>query len=153
MISGRSFYFHDPVCDRSRSSRNDLDTNTGRQYSDGTMLKWISNWFAQLRDWWRGRPRRNDFAGVVIIDASADATNDLRAWKLVLVGTPEKAKWLRFECPCRCGEILALNLMRSHSPHWVCERHVDGTLTVHPSVDATKCGSHFWIRRSVIHWV
>jgi hypothetical protein len=43
--------------------------------------------------------------------------------------------------------------MRSHSPHWVCEQHDDGTLTVHPSVDATTCGSHFWIRRSVIHWV
>ena len=72
---------------------------------------------------------------------------------LVLAGSPERPKWLRFDCPCRCGEVLALNLMASHSPRWAAESHEDGTLSVRPSVDATRCGSHFWIRRSRIDWV
>ena len=55
--------------------------------------------------------------------------------------------------PTRREAEEALNLMASHHPHWTTDLHDDGTLTVHPSVDATSCGSHFWIRRSQIDWV
>jgi hypothetical protein len=68
------------------------------------------------------------------------------------VGTNEKKKWLRFVCPCGCGAVLALNLMRSQTPCWTVQEHEDGSISVQPSVDAQKCGAHFWVRRNRIDW-
>jgi hypothetical protein len=117
------------------------------------MFSWLRNLIDALRRWLFGARRRDRFASVVLMDATANASKELGQGKLVLVGSEEKQKWLRFECPCGCREILALNLMKSHTPHWTVTRHDDGTVSVHPSVDATTCGSHFWIRRNDIQWV
>ncbi len=96
---------------------------------------------------------RPDFAGVTTVGSMDDFEDPASAKHLVVVCDGERLKWLRFMCPCGCGETIALNLMRSHSPRWTVERHDDGTLSVTPSVDSTTCGSHFWIRRSRIAWV
>ena len=117
------------------------------------MVFWFQNLLDSLRDWWRRCRRRHRFEGLVRLDTGAEQGAAIRAQKLVLVGSEEKPKWLRFACPCRCGDVLALNLMASHSPRWNVEIHPDQTVTVNPSVDATKCGSHFWIRKSGIEWV
>ncbi len=114
---------------------------------------WLQEILDSLREWWRKRRRRRHFKGIARFDTESDSSAALRSQKLVLIGSEEKPKWIRFACPCRCGEVLALNLMASHSPRWTVEFHPDQTLTVNPSVDATKCGSHFWIRRSRIDWV
>lgn len=117
------------------------------------MIHWFLDLLDDARSWLRRLRRRRRFNGVVSLDSGADPASALRAHDLVLVGPEEKPKWLRFACPCRCGEVLGLNLMPSHSPRWTVEVHPDGTVTVNPSVDATKCGSHFWIRKSRIDWV
>jgi hypothetical protein len=69
-----------------------------------------------------------------------------------LVAPAGKQKWLILKCPCGCGQEIALNLMRSHSPRW----HVNVTsaqqFNVHPSVDATSCGAHFWLRGGRVSW-
>jgi len=83
------------------------------------------------------------------MDDDGDA---IAAGHLVVIADGARLKWLRFRCPCGCGDTIALNLMRSHSPHWDIEEHGDGTLSVRPSVDATSCGSHFWLRRSHVAW-
>ncbi len=114
---------------------------------------WLLNLVEDVRSFWRKLRRRKRFKGVVRLDSGADSTPEFRSQKLVLVGSKEKPKWLRFACPCRCGEVLALNLMSSHTPRWLVDVHPDDTVTVNPSVDATKCGSHFWIRKSRIDWV
>ena len=101
-----------------------------------------------------GSPRRaTEFAGVVFVESGVDPAPHIRKRRLVLVGSQERAKWLRFLCPCGCGQIMALNLMRSHSPHWDVTDHGDGTVSVTPSVHATKCGSHYWLRRNRVDWV
>lgn len=117
------------------------------------MIRWFRQLLSRFRQWWRRRRRSHAFAGVAYRDHTADPAPDYTAGKLVIIGPPEMAKWLRFSCPCGCGEILALNLMPNHAPRWSVEPHPDGTLTVFPSVDATTCKSHFWIRRSKIVWV
>jgi hypothetical protein len=116
-------------------------------------MKWLFRLIASIRAWWRKRRRRNVFDSIVRLDAACDPTEALKDGRLVIIGTVEKAKWLRFKCPCRCGNVIALNLMRSHYPHWTISLNQDNTLTVNPSVDATTCGSHFWIRRNQIQWV
>jgi hypothetical protein len=117
------------------------------------MRFWLQNIVVDVREWWRKLRRRRRFKGVAQLESGADPDAVLRARKLVLVGPEGKPKWLRFACPCRCGDVIALNLMASHSPRWTVDAHPDGTLTVNPSVDAAKCGSHFWVRRSRIAWV
>lgn len=61
-------------------------------------------------------------------------------------------KWLLFTCPCGCNQKIALNLMLSHSPHWKVEVQTPSRFSVHPSVDATQCGAHFWLRDGKVIW-
>jgi hypothetical protein len=116
-------------------------------------------WFRKAADairvWWVRRRRRTSFDCVAVCASDEDPSAEIWAGRLVLIGSAEKPKWLRFACPCRCGEVLSLNLMQSHYPRWAMKNNADGTLTlnVSPSVDATACGSHFWIRGNRIHWV
>jgi hypothetical protein len=117
------------------------------------MIRWFLQLFARISQWWRSRRRSNAFSGVEFFDHTVDPASALNARRLVLIGPAEKPKWLRFCCPCGCGEVLALNLMVSHSPRWKVELHPDGTLSASPSVDATACGAHFWIRRNAVKWV
>lgn len=106
-----------------------------------------------VRAWWARRRRRKSFAGVAVHASHEDPSVEIRAGKLVLVGMADRPKWLRFDCPCRCGEVLSLNLMGSYYPKWTVKANDDGTLDVSPSVDARACGSHFWIRGNRIDWV
>lgn len=69
-----------------------------------------------------------------------------------LIGESGAYKWAQMQCPCGCGEVLALNLMRSHRPRWEVHVFGKGLFSVNPSVDARKCGAHFWIRKNRIIW-
>ncbi|WP_420813195.1 DUF6527 family protein [Pararobbsia silviterrae] len=71
---------------------------------------------------------------------------------IALIGSADNLKWARFKCPCGCGEVLALNLMPSHSPRWTVSSAPDGAISIFPSVDATACGAHFWIRNGRLRW-
>ena len=111
-----------------------------------------------LRRFWHGlfhfgRRRKTSFRGVTYVSSMDAADKPTSKGRLVVVGPKGRPKWLRFLCPCGCGEVVALNLMASHSPKWAIRDEGDGTLSVSPSADSTTCGSHYWIRRSRIHWV
>jgi len=69
-----------------------------------------------------------------------------------VVGSGPSAKWVRFLCPCGCGSVLALNLMKSYLPRWTMMRDPKNRLTVHPSVHSTTCGAHFFIRSNRVEW-
>jgi len=69
-----------------------------------------------------------------------------------LVESTGHKKWALMRCPCGCGETLALNLMRTHSPCWTVRLNIRGDVTVEPSIDATKCGAHFWLRNGIVVW-
>src|SRR5579862_3701605 len=110
-------------------------------------------WLSQLWRWLFPPKRKNVFCSVAYVDSISQTDKPLRQGKLVVVGAKEHPKWLRFVCPCGCGEIVALNLMKSHSPRWTVALHDDSTLTVHPSIDSKTCRSHYWIRQNQVHWV
>jgi len=117
------------------------------------MTNWYKNTIGFIRNWWRQRRRYNNFTGVAFLEPHVDPAEELHRRKLVIIGSRGNPKWLRFACPCRCGEIIALNLMQSFTPRWRVEIHPNKTVSVVPSVDVVSCQSHFWIRENRIHWV
>ncbi|WP_425265716.1 DUF6527 family protein [Acidovorax radicis] len=42
--------------------------------------------------------------------------------------------------------------MSSHSPRWEVKILSKTSFSVHPSVDATSCGAHFWLRNGRVIW-
>ena len=61
--------------------------------------------------------------------------------------TPAAPKWLAFDCPCRTGHQIMLNLDRRRTPYWT----VTNTrrLTVSPSIDSYGPGRrcHYFVRQ------
>ena len=83
------------------------------------------------------------------VGSVSDIPSRLGPADVVLVDT----KWAVLGCPCRCGELLWLNLMENAGRRW--RASLDGDkITLSPSVwSTTECKSHFWVRSGRIRWV
>lgn len=56
-------------------------------------------------------------------------------------------------CPCGCGDVIELNLLKKARPCWSVTEHPDGSVSVRPSVWRRQgCRSHFFLRRGHIEW-
>ena len=84
-----------------------------------------------------------------LVDAQAPKGDEI-----IFVGSPASRKWAVIQCPCGCGHVLNVNLMRTHRPHWTLQTHGDRTMTLLPSlwVKDAKCRSHFFMHRNRIVW-
>jgi hypothetical protein len=73
---------------------------------------------------------------------------------IVIVGGVDWAKWVLMKCPCGCGEVLTLSLMKSFRPRWKLKVSKKNRITLSPSVwKKDGCRSHFYIRKSKLRWV
>lgn len=103
-------------------------------------------------NWWQWLPL---FPWRIVAAVSAADEIPLRLPRngIVLVGTRERPKWFAFDCPCRTGHRIMINMDRANAPHW----KVSGNskLTLWPSIDyrtsARRC--HYFIRNGRIDWV
>lgn len=102
-----------------------------------------------VRGFLRALRRTDSFSDVEEVNS---ATAPRRQRQILLVGTPEKLKWVKFICPCGCGQVIALNLMTSHYPRWTLSRDGVGRVTLSPSVHSTTCGAHFFVRSNSVEW-
>ena len=77
---------------------------------------------------------------VETVEAADEVPKTLPVDGAILVGTTRYPKWLAFDCPCRTGHRILLNLHKTRRPYW----RVTSTdrLTVRPSVDVRN-----WDRR------
>ena len=56
-------------------------------------------------------------------------------------------------CPCGCGAVIELNLLKKARPCWTPHEHPDGLVSLVPSVWRRQgCRSHFYLRRGRIDW-
>jgi hypothetical protein len=103
--------------------------------------------------WWQWLPlpwRRWRVVGHV--DAGDEVPDRLPSKGAVLVGSSAQPTWIAFDCPCRTGHRLMVNLDSRRRPAW----HIDTArrLTIRPSVDNItqdrRC--HFFIRGGKIVW-
>lgn len=56
-------------------------------------------------------------------------------------------------CPCGCQAIIQLNLLPDAKPCWRVEEHLDGAVSLTPSVWSRRgCGSHYFVKHGLIKW-
>jgi hypothetical protein len=73
--------------------------------------------------------------------------------KVYLAGENDNLWAAAMICPCGCGEVIELNLLRQARPCWSVQEHSDKTITLAPSVWRQKgCRSHFILRHGRIVW-
>lgn len=82
-----------------------------------------------------------------------DFPDNPEPWKIYLAGDPNNLWGAALICPCGCGDLVELNLLRQARPCWEANVHEDRTVTLEPSVWRTKgCGSHFFVRGGRVEW-
>ena len=73
--------------------------------------------------------------------------------KVYLAGEGDNLWAAAMICPCGCGEVIEINLLKQARPCWSVQEHSDGTITLAPSVWRQKgCRSHFLLRHGRIDW-
>jgi hypothetical protein len=97
----------------------------------------------------RGEAQR--FTGIKWVTRT-ELPSQLKSKTIYFVGAPEAAKWVHFVCPCGCDQSVALNLMSSKQPSWIATFDKGNRVTIYPSIDDTRCGSHYWITNNAINW-
>lgn len=70
-----------------------------------------------------------------------------------LVGEGGHHWCVALRCPCGCGATIQLGMLREARPCWSATVHVDGTVSLMPSVwRRVGCRSHFVLERGHIRW-
>jgi hypothetical protein len=110
------------------------------------------NIFSKLRSLWKTVRRRHSLGAVRRVKSMQEIP-EILGRAVYIVGTQEP-KWMIISCPCRCGERIDINLMRSRVPNWQL-RFENGVVSLRPSLwlPNDKCGSHFWIVKGRVIWV
>ena len=74
--------------------------------------------------------------------------------KIVYIIGEKGFEWLAvFNCPCGCGDIIQLNLLKEATPSWRFMCHRNGRISVSPSINRiVNCQSHFNIVKGKIKW-
>lgn len=111
-------------------------------------------------DWtrWLGRiPLRRErvahYSAVRPIPSRDELPADLGS-DIFIVERNGKPLWAVLSCPCKCGDRIDVNLMRSRRPYWRLRKY-KGAVSLYPSlwVSSDKCGSHFFLVRNTVRWV
>ncbi len=118
------------------------------------MLLFIKRLIIKIKRLFFVQRRRTAFLKVLYIDDTIeDIPGNLKEETLYVIHGSGKPKWVKFICPCGCGQEICLNLMKSYSPYWSIKKETDGSMTVSPSVNIIEgCKSHFFIKSNKIDW-
>lgn len=100
--------------------------------------------------------KKDQFKEVIIVESGKSV--QIPSKTLVLTKKGVLFTWLRYKCPCGCGETISLSLRPNIQPCWaisISEGKNKRTLvTITPSVFMrnTKCGSHYFIVENKVIW-
>ena len=101
--------------------------------------------------WWQWLPI-HPWRIVASVEAADEIPARMPPNGAVLVGTLSTPKWIAFDCPCRRGHRIMVNLDPRHRPHWRIAKNTRLTLT--PSIDvhreSQRC--HYFVRNGRIVW-
>lgn len=76
------------------------------------------------------------------------------ARRAILVGASSRWKWLVFDCPCRTGHRIMLNLDPDRRPYWNLRVSPTRRITVSPSIDyrGRDRSCHYLITAGKVVW-
>jgi hypothetical protein len=110
----------------------------------------VVKYLSRLWDWLRYRRRYRVIEFVSAADEIPDAIPALGA---VVAGSRERPTWIAFDCPCRGGHRIMLNLDPRRHPRWTLK--AARPMSLYPSVDAfvgnRRC--HYTITNGKVRWV
>lgn len=82
-----------------------------------------------------------------------DFPDTMESFTLYLANGGEYLRAAGLVCPCGCGDLIELNLLKAVRPCWHVKEHTKGLVSLTPSVRRMKgCRSHFWIRNGRTYW-
>ena len=102
--------------------------------------------------WWALSSRWRRWRVIGRVSGADELPERLPPKGVVLVGSAEDATWAAFDCPCKTGHRLLVNLDSSRYPFW----RIDSLkpLSIRPSIDSItperRC--HFFIRGGRVQW-
>jgi hypothetical protein len=75
-----------------------------------------------------------------------------RPFVIYAIGDPDA--WLAaLVCPCGCGHLIQLSLLKEDSPRWSLHADRDGKVSISPSVwRSLGCQAHFFVSGGRIIW-
>jgi len=89
-----------------------------------------------------------DYAKIVVLNDQAMARTVAAAGAHLAIVRRGILRWIVFQCPCGCGELITLNLDKRTGPHWRIWRRKN-SLSINPSVWRTSgCQSHFVLKQN-----
>lgn len=100
--------------------------------------------------------KKDQFKKVIIVESGKSV--QIPSKTLVLTKKGNVITWLRYKCPCDCGETISLSLCPVIEPYWAISigkhKNKRPSVTVTPSVYMrnTKCGSHYFIIENKVNW-
>ena len=100
-----------------------------------------------------GLNRRSPIPPSVKFESVEDLPDELQPSILYVAGEGDNTWAAAMLCPCGCRDVIRINLLQKVRPRWRVARHVDGLVSVAPSIWRQKgCRSHFILRRGEIIW-
>lgn len=103
--------------------------------------------------WWQWWPFFR-WRVVGAVDAADEVPRRLPRNGAALVGSEQFPKWVAFDCPCRTGHRIMLNLDSQRKPTWRLGPAPTNKLSIAPSVDYVteqrRC--HYFIRDGKVKW-
>lgn len=106
-----------------------------------------------VRWWQKFSLRWRRWKIILEVPTGADVPESVPDKCVVLVKSSERSRWLAFDCPCRTGHRVMLNLDTRRKPTWL----ITSTkpLTLSPSVDELTPNHHchYFIKHGRIKWV
>lgn len=100
--------------------------------------------------------KKDKFKKVIIVESGN--TVRIPSKTLMLTKKGNMFTWLRYKCPCGCGETISLSLSPIIQPYWAASiskyKNKRLLVTVTPSVYMrnTKCGAHYFITKNKVIW-
>ncbi|WP_083845896.1 DUF6527 family protein [Rhodanobacter spathiphylli] len=110
------------------------------------MIAWLQDVLERLAAWWCGDLR--------VLCVEGDTLPLKIPQKRLVHMVEDDVSWsVGFTCPCGCGDVIELLLLRIAEPHWSLSVDRFGRPTLHPSIwKKTGCKSHFWLRSGRVVW-
>ena len=127
------------------------------------MINFLKKIWQAILDWFIKKPDTKSTAqptadilvketGYSVV-ASEELPDNLKENTLYLIGEQNEYWMAALMCPCKCNEIIKLNLLPDADPSWKVVVNSDNSPTINPSIWRIKgCRSHFILKRGKIIW-